>query len=236
MKNLLQPDKLADKKYDGLIDVLENHYEPKQSVIVQRYTFNTRVRLSGESMAAYVAALKSIGEHCSFDKLEEMVRDQLVCRVGDSRMQKAILQEKDLTYQKAFELCMATELATKDISLLQQKPVGEVKRVDTGQQSRLTRSKYTSCYRCGGNHSSDTCWLETAECRFCKIGHIAKLCKSKLRQPQTSQSGAITKKHLHLVKQDSNSIPLKPSFQPQTPQEGYTLYHSRRWETNSFDS
>ena len=69
MKNLLQTEKLADKRYDELIAVLE----PKQSVIVQRYKFNTRVRLSVESVAAYVAALKSIGEHCSFDKLEEMV-------------------------------------------------------------------------------------------------------------------------------------------------------------------
>ena len=53
LKNLLQPEKLADKRYDELIAVLENHYEPKQSVIVQRYKFNTRVRLSGKSVAAY---------------------------------------------------------------------------------------------------------------------------------------------------------------------------------------
>ena len=221
----LQPEKQVDRRYDELITVLENHYEPKQSVIVQRYKFNTRVRLSGESVAAYVAALKSIGEHCSFDKLKEMVHDQLVCGVGDSRMQSAMLQEKDLTYQKALELCMATELATKDISLLQQKPVGEVKRIHTGQQSCLTRSKYTSCYHCGGNHSSDTCRFKTVECRFRnKIEHIAKVCKSKLGQPQTSQSGANDKKHLHLVKRESNSIPLEPPSQPQTPQEEYTLY------------
>ena len=64
-----------------------------------------------------------MGEHCSFGKLEEMVRDRLVCGVGDPHMQRAMLQERDLTYQKALELCMATELATIDISLLQQKPV-----------------------------------------------------------------------------------------------------------------
>ena len=43
-------------------------------------------------------------------------------------MQRAMLQEKDLTYQNSegLMLCMATELATKDISLLQQRLV-EVK-------------------------------------------------------------------------------------------------------------
>ena len=40
LKNLLQLEKLADKRYDELIAVLENHYEPKQSVIVQRHKFN----------------------------------------------------------------------------------------------------------------------------------------------------------------------------------------------------
>ena len=61
-----------NKRYNELIVVLENHCEPKQSVLVQRYKFNTRVRLSGESVAAYVAALKSIGEQCSST---EIVRD-----------------------------------------------------------------------------------------------------------------------------------------------------------------
>ena len=45
MKNLLQRENIADKTYNELIAVLGNHYEPKQSVIVQRYNFNTRVRL-----------------------------------------------------------------------------------------------------------------------------------------------------------------------------------------------
>ena len=74
-------------------------------------------------MVAYIVALKSTGKHCSFNKLEEMVHDWLVCGVGDTRMQKAMLQERDSMYQKALELCMATELATKDISSLHQKPV-----------------------------------------------------------------------------------------------------------------
>ena len=157
MKNLLQPEKLANKTYDELVAVLENHYEPKQSVIVQRYKFNTRVRHSGESVAAYVASLKAIGEHCSFDKLEEMVRDRLICGVGDSR---AMLQEKDLTYQKALEL---TELATKDISLSQQS-LQKMLNMSTHRlvsmvatKRKLSTSTSTLCYRCGGDHSSDTC-------------------------------------------------------------------------------
>ena len=153
-----------------------------------------------------------------------------------------MLQEKDLTYQKALELCTATELATKDISLLQQKPTEDVKHVHTaaGQHGRavatkrkLSTSISTLCYRCGGDHSSDTCRFRTAECRFCKkIGHISKVCKTRLRQPQTARSGTGTgtgtstkiKKHLHAVEQDSSPTPLELPPQPQAPQEGYTLF------------
>ena len=145
--------------------------------------------------------------------------------MGDTHKQRTMLQEKDLTYYKASELYMATELATKDISLLQQIPVVEVKCVHTGQYSCLTRSKYTSCYHCGGNHSSDTCHFKTPKCQFWrKIKHITKTCKSELRQPQTSQSGTNVKKHLHLVEQDSSSTPFEPPSQPQAPQEGHALF------------
>ena len=57
-------------------------------------------------------------------------------------MQRAILQEKDLTYQNSegLVLCMATELATKDISLLQQKLV-EVKCKKIRHITKVCKSK-----------------------------------------------------------------------------------------------
>jgi hypothetical protein len=63
MKNLVQPESIVVKTYDGLVEVVKKHYEP---VIVQRYKFNTRSRGQDESVAAYVAALKALGGHCEF--------------------------------------------------------------------------------------------------------------------------------------------------------------------------
>ena len=72
---------------------------------MQRFKFNTKTRKDTESVATYVAELKRLDEYCEFgDKLDEMVRDHLVCGVNDICIQKRLLQESKLTYDKAFEL------------------------------------------------------------------------------------------------------------------------------------
>ena len=42
------------------MEVLQKHYDPKPSVIVQRYRFNTRNRLTGETIASYTGVEEAI--------------------------------------------------------------------------------------------------------------------------------------------------------------------------------
>ena len=187
LKSLLQPSTTNDKTYSEIIKVLSDHFSPAPSVIMQRYKFNTRTRKDSESVATYVAELKRLGEHCQFgDKLHEVVRDRLVCGVNDIRIQNRLLQESSsLTYEKAFEISQSIELAAKDAAALhRQIPVPALPI----QQLKARPKRFTfTCYRCGGNHLANSCSFQKAECRACgKIGHIAKVCKSKqpTRQPQ----------------------------------------------------
>ena len=49
---------------------------------------------------SYIAALKSLVEFCDYDmKLDEMVRDRIVCGINNARIQSRLLQERDLNYQ-----------------------------------------------------------------------------------------------------------------------------------------
>ena len=43
-----------------------------------------------------------------------MLRDRLVCGIKDSRVQRRLLSETDLTFKKAFELAQASEVAEKN--------------------------------------------------------------------------------------------------------------------------
>ena len=64
--------------YDDLVKTTSEHHDPLPSDIVQCFKFYTRTRASEESIAAYVAVFRALGQKCGFgDSLEDMVREQL---------------------------------------------------------------------------------------------------------------------------------------------------------------
>lgn len=89
-KNLCQPSTIDEKSYKDLVKLLQDHYCPKRSEIVQRYKFNTRNRRPGESIATYLAELRALEEHCKYEDLHVMLRDRLVCGVNDFNIQRRL--------------------------------------------------------------------------------------------------------------------------------------------------
>ena len=56
-------------------------------------------------MATFVAKLSELVEHCEFgDRLEEHLRDRLVCEIADERVKRMLFAEKALTFQKALDM------------------------------------------------------------------------------------------------------------------------------------
>lgn len=120
MRMLLSPGKPGDKSYDELTALLQSHYNPKSSEIVERFKFNSRTRAANETVMEYVAALRKLAQHCNYgDALKEMLRDRLVCGVADDRIQRRLLAEPGLTLEKALEVAQATETANRDVRNLQ---------------------------------------------------------------------------------------------------------------------
>lgn len=72
-----------DKALDDIFDILGRHYNPVPSTVVWCFHFNSQTRHYGESVSDFVATLKSLSEHCSYDKqLDNMIRDRLVFGVN----------------------------------------------------------------------------------------------------------------------------------------------------------
>ncbi len=51
LRRLAQPSTLQDKSFAELTKLLENHYEPTPSPIIQRFKFNTRDKKPTESIS-----------------------------------------------------------------------------------------------------------------------------------------------------------------------------------------
>ena len=72
IRNLMIPDKPAEKSLKDIIAVMEKHFEPKPLVISQRFKFNECMQLPPKMVTEYVAELRKLSEHCKFKAFLEM--------------------------------------------------------------------------------------------------------------------------------------------------------------------
>ena len=195
IRNLLAPKKPAEADYKDIVQALTTHYNPNPSKIAERFKFNSRVRRHGESIAAFVADLRRLTEHCGYGaQLDEMIRDRVVCGINDGRMQRRLLSEPDITLQKAIASAQTMEAAERDTLELQKTRTSTVHMhsIDRGQDHRRSQppqaprqppNKLAPCYRCGGPHRASSCRFREATCNKCgKTGHLAKVCRSADRR------------------------------------------------------
>ena len=187
LKNLLAPEKPTEKSFGELVELMKNHLQSRP-LIVERFTFHSRNRKDGESVAVYVAELRKLTEHCGFgDTLNDMLRDRLVCGINDGGIQRRLLSEPDLTYKKSLDLAQAMEADERNVQDLKSSKVDIEKLYlvkDTAQ-----KGKNISCYRCGDNHRAAECHFKDLICHnYGKQGHIAKVCRSRAKRSQPSSS------------------------------------------------
>ena len=181
VKNLLAPERPADKTFQEIVLLMKNHYQPKPSIIVERFNFHSRYRKQGESVATFVAELKRLSEHCGFaDTLSDMLRDRLVCGINDKRLQRRLLGEADLTFKRAYDLALALEAADRNIQDLSTAGEAKVHATRSWSREQTSGGSPTRCDRCGGsNHSIATCKVPSdVNCFKCKgVGHLANVCR-----------------------------------------------------------
>ena len=200
IRNLLAPTKPTDVSFAEIVDAMQKHIQPLPSVIVQRFNFHSRARRPGETVSAFVAELRKHSEHCAFrTTLNDMLRDRLVCGILDQRIQRRLLAEPDLSFDKALELSVAAEAAERNTRELDQgmKPPSVHKLAGSGERPcRGGRAQSSQkCYRCGGEHKQEMCRFKDSTYHHCgKRGHIAKVCRSR-RRGESSQPKPSKKQH-----------------------------------------
>ena len=130
IQNLVEKDKLNTMSFDDIVKKVKSHYDPEPSVIIQRYKFNTRTGAEGESVTTYVTVLREVAQHCDYkDMLSDILSDRLVCGMKHKGITNRLLNERNLTYEKAMELAQSMESAEKDTRHLQTMQSSGVARI-----------------------------------------------------------------------------------------------------------
>lgn len=207
---LVAPKTPGEVSYTDMVTLLQKHFDPRPSELYSRYVFQRRDQLPGESISNYVAALRSLSADCNFGvptttsatstlpaeghsavqpnptmlPQDVMLRDRFVCGIRDEHLQQRLFAEKDLTFQRALDLALSSESASKQQRGLKGATnSGEVHKTSHSKKEGKTSPQQRRCYRCDGWHEADTCKFRTAQCRFCaKKGHIENACLTKKRK------------------------------------------------------
>ena len=115
LKNIVSPQKPAELTYQQILEHLNNHLNPKPSVIAERFRFHKRDQRPSESVMSYVAELRKLSLHCNFgDNLNDTLRDRFVCGITNEATQKKLLAESVLTFDGAVKIAHAMETAGRD--------------------------------------------------------------------------------------------------------------------------
>lgn len=108
LHSLIALDKPGGKSYTTITAVLQQHFSPKPLVIVEHFRFHKRNHEEGETVAQYVAVLKRLSEHYEFGEyLKDALWDRFVCGLKSVAMQKQLLTEVALMFEKAVEVAVS---------------------------------------------------------------------------------------------------------------------------------
>ena len=115
---------------------------------------------------------------------DKILRDRIVCGVGDNALRRQLLQKKNLTLQSCVAMCRASEATARhlrvmgggeDLHMVQNQPSRSSQPRVPGQRNR---DEGKECQACGLQHGrgADRCPACGKTCAACgKLNHCTKV-------------------------------------------------------------
>ena len=114
IKQLVAPAKINAKSYDQIVEIMNEHLNPKPSEVMERFNFNQARQEATETVAEFTAKLKKLALNCNFKEIEVALRDQFVCGLKDHATKVELFKKSSLTFDEAYKEATARESAEKN--------------------------------------------------------------------------------------------------------------------------
>lgn len=60
-------------KYERLVEIFDEYFEPKQNEVINTFNFNKRNQAEGETFDTFYSEIRKIGKSCNFRDLEDRI-------------------------------------------------------------------------------------------------------------------------------------------------------------------
>lgn len=124
-------------KYKDLVQLFANHFNPK-NITVERHNFLTRRQKDNETLDEFVTDLKNLSLTCEFGILQNsLIKDLLICGLNKSNlfMKERLLQEDDLTLDRALKIWKSLELSQGQAQALLTNEDNNVYSIQSGSRN-----------------------------------------------------------------------------------------------------
>ena len=154
----------------------------------QQVYFHQRQQQPGESVAIYLAELRTLVVPCEFgETLDEALCDRLVCGLRKESYQKRLLTERKQTLDKALQIAQSMETADVNARALHGSESGIHQmskggahlappcKSQKGHQALAPGQQGRECYWCGSTDhiASHSCFASFVRRKCQKKGHLA---------------------------------------------------------------
>jgi len=195
--------------YDAALAKLNEYFVPKKNIPFERHTFRQAVQEPTEGIDAYVTRLRGLAKTCKFDKVDEMIRDQVIDKCASNNLCRRLLGETNLKLDGPLQIARSLEASNIHATTIEagsEQPPQHVNQIASESENQETRrrnkrykkpknsggkdkgTKQGVCFCCGraGHRAKDpSCPAVGKQCGNCgKQGHFAKVRQKGLTKEQ----------------------------------------------------
>lgn len=188
---LAAPKTAAELQYEELLKLLENHLAPKKNVLVAQHQFLSKYQAEGQSVAEFVALLRTYGNACEFVSpckcgtsiADVFLRAQFIRGIYDNTIREQLLQASTSKFEDIVSKALALEAAKVDARELSQATASCSNKNPTDINKVFTSKKFSKNVKSGqGQQKRKVNYEQLGIAGLClrcdKNNHFAKECRS----------------------------------------------------------
>ena len=149
-------------------DIVLNRYKvfcnPRRRPVFDTYKFWQRQQAVGELFDKWLTELRLIANNCDFGAFKDrLLRDKILFGTNDETARQRMLEEEDLTLEKAINICRSIEVTKARMQYMSNE------KINSSLVQEIKKDRYPS-------FSASNTSVSNKPCRFCDLVHLPRQC------------------------------------------------------------